>query len=1098
MTRRLGLLSGAIVTALIALAYPGAAQACSQDDTAYFDGFLDDSCMTSLSSTTLDTFGGLRLTTNGTPLSTIWDAAAEFDGGITWESISFGPVGTRTLATDTTGGTGPEAKLVLPPTLLPLTRDTNPALGPTGSSMLDNDNTDDPAVVKAGPTYMMWYSGTAEDGSGPAIFLATSTDGEVWTRANGGNPVLEGTPGAFDEHGVFGADVVYDPANGTAPFTIWYSGRGEIFGAIGYATSTDGLNWTKHDDGATAEPTDPVLGHGLAGSPDSFAAADPAVLFDGETWRMWYTGDDSNKKRIAYATSPDGIEWTKGGKVISPEDPGANANYQFGAFAPTVWKTETGFAMLLAGRKNLGTATEPEFQTRVMNASSDDGLEWTAPSPTLNPQSSRFDASNLNSPDILEDAGDNVPFKLYYSGNALDANGNAHSRIGYATSADGSSFTRFDGPNGCLKCVLDIGASETAFDARSASGLSVAGAPSANPKLVGFYSGTRGSDFKPRLGEATSPDGSAWTKVSVSAPDGGAVFPLGNGAAFDNDGQLHPDVLYETNGGGGNDDYFLYFTGLDDTTGSIGLSSAQEDAGTKQPDNGDWSSRSQVLAPDGSGFDADGVSHPSLIKDTDYVLYYTGTDSGGDTAIGRAVSTAANGPDGPFVAGASAVLSGSGSCDPDGLRDPVVIRAGAGDYRMLYTGLEELEGRTIERACYATSANGTAWTRQGVVLNPSQVPYAADEVGVRPTDMLIDGSTLRAYSSGVDRTGRTRGVHATTAYPTPVSPTSGIPNGWASYQLGDHTTSVRDFRSITRAASGSEVSLWMSFEQPYSSGGTGNQFWSDYFPVTADAASEDLNFLLSVSGVRWQARLSGPSGNPELDTVEIEHAPVQFTPSGSATTDEIAAPEGQSVSKWDELTASADLFSPTGGGTASGTVQVLNGAGSSVLTSQPLSTGGDTLIDLRGIDAASNPTLRARFLLTSDSPYSATPLVRSLKILYEIGAPQQPPPPPAVRCQGRVATIVGTSGADVLAGTKRADVIAALGGGDRVRAGGRGDRVCGGAGRDRLSGGAGNDRLAGQGGSDSLIGGAGLRDLCDGGAGRDRAAVSCERKRKIP
>lgn len=47
------------------------AQACSVDDTAYFDGFLDSVCLAApLQNTTIDTFGGLRLTTNGAPTTT--------------------------------------------------------------------------------------------------------------------------------------------------------------------------------------------------------------------------------------------------------------------------------------------------------------------------------------------------------------------------------------------------------------------------------------------------------------------------------------------------------------------------------------------------------------------------------------------------------------------------------------------------------------------------------------------------------------------------------------------------------------------------------------------------------------------------------------------------------------------------------------------------------------------------------------------------------------------------------------------------------------------------------------------------------------------
>ena len=73
------------------------------------------------------------------------------------------------------------------------------------------------------------------------------------------------------------------------------------------------------------------------------------------------------------------------------------------------------------------------------------------------------------------------------------------------------------------------------------------------------------------------------------------------------------------------------------------------------------------------------------------------------------------------------------------MKDPVVVKAGSGDYRMLYTGVETLEGKLIERVGYATSADGITWTKRGVVLDPSLNAYAADETGIEPTGMLIDG-----------------------------------------------------------------------------------------------------------------------------------------------------------------------------------------------------------------------------------------------------------------------------------------------------------------------------------------------------------------------
>ena len=91
------------------------------------------------------------------------------------------------------------------------------------------------------------------------------------------------------------------------------------------------------------------------------------------------------------------------------------------------------------------------------------------------------------------------------------------------------------------------------------------------------------------------------------------------------------------------------------------------------------------------------------------------------------------------------------------------------------------------------------------------------------------------------------------------------------------------------------------------------------------------------------------------------------------------------------------------------------------------------------------------------------------------------------RCAGRVATIVGGDGRDVLRGTRSADVIVGLGGNDVVRAASGDDVMCGGRGRDRLYGGRGRDRLLGQSGRDTLAGGRG-RDVLAGGPNRDSCA----------
>lgn len=91
-------------------------------------------------------------------------------------------------------------------------------------------------------------------------------------------------------------------------------------------------------------------------------------------------------------------------------------------------------------------------------------------------------------------------------------------------------------------------------------------------------------------------------------------------------------------------------------------------------------------------------------------------------------------------------------------------------------------------------------------------------------------------------------------------------------------------------------------------------------------------------------------------------------------------------------------------------------------------------------------------------------------------------------CQGRTATLVGTSGDDEITGTPGPDVVVLLGGDDTFDdlLGGN-DVVCGGPGDDVLRGGAGDDILVGQAGADELAGEDGA-DRLGGGSGRDRLA----------
>jgi hypothetical protein len=181
--------------------------------------------------------------------------------------------------------------------------------------------------------------------------------------------------------------------------------------------------------------------------------------------------------------------------------------------------------------------------------------------------------------------------------------------------------------------------------------------------------------------------------------------------------------------------------------------------------------------------------------------------------------------------------------------------------------------------------------------------------------------------------------------------------------------------------------LWMSFLQPYSA--NGDEFWSDYFPVTVANPTEALNFLLTVHGVRWQARLSAPADAPVLDKVELTHAPVSFSTTGSATTTTIGPTSGRIVNAWRTLTATMNMFAPGGGGSGSATVRVLDASTGQQVATAPLASGTTTL-DLAGVPAAAHQALTAAFDLRSNEG-TATPRISSLTVTYDSAVAPLPP-----------------------------------------------------------------------------------------------------------
>jgi len=161
------------------------------------------------------------------------------------------------------------------------------------------------SVLKIGNEYKMWYLSTAQyTGPGSETFrikYATSNDGTNWTRQG---YVLRRRDGVgWESEGVLSPTVLY--VNGE--YKMWYGTRDSVgVGKIGYASSTDGINWNRL--------LNPVLQTSLSWEGTSVGA--PSVYFDGQNYHIYYHAGPIVPYYIGHATSTDGINWTKDANYV--------------------------------------------------------------------------------------------------------------------------------------------------------------------------------------------------------------------------------------------------------------------------------------------------------------------------------------------------------------------------------------------------------------------------------------------------------------------------------------------------------------------------------------------------------------------------------------------------------------------------------------------------------------------------------------------------------------------------------------------------------------------------------------------------------------
>lgn len=260
-----------------------------------------------------------------------------------------------------------------------------------------------PTVLSDTTELKLWYDGRNVLGT-QQVGLATSTDGISWTKYLS-NPVLTGTVGQWDEHGERAAFVLKEGG----VYKMWYEGSDGDVRQLGYATSGDGVNWTKH-------PGNPVLAAGPE-SYDRLTAGHGSVINDRGVYKLWYHAVGDSGPLIAYATSSDGISWVKQGPVLIPE-PGQWD--EFALWGPSVLVADGLYWMWYTGAGQSPPA--------IGVVTSTNGITWTRF--LTGPVISKSD-SFLADPNVITSSG---KLRMWFYDHLLG-------QINYAESNDGISWT---------------------------------------------------------------------------------------------------------------------------------------------------------------------------------------------------------------------------------------------------------------------------------------------------------------------------------------------------------------------------------------------------------------------------------------------------------------------------------------------------------------------------------------------------------------------------------------------------------------------------------------------------------------------------------
>jgi predicted GH43/DUF377 family glycosyl hydrolase len=214
------------------------------------------------------------------------------------------------------------------------------------------------SVMFNGSSFDMWYSGLSSNSTATGwigIGFASSNDGLLWTRHDS-TVLTPGPPGSWDSNEVYKPSVIW---NGSL-YLMYYTGTsaGPSPASIGLAFSSDMIHWQKYQGNPILTP-----GPGLY---DNYSVRFASVVYTPPLYQMWYVGrmPVNHSYSIGYATSTDGVRWVKysGNPALSNHNlPPMNS---LGPRNPSVVRFGSGYLMAFF------------YGGNITYAVSSDGLTW--------------------------------------------------------------------------------------------------------------------------------------------------------------------------------------------------------------------------------------------------------------------------------------------------------------------------------------------------------------------------------------------------------------------------------------------------------------------------------------------------------------------------------------------------------------------------------------------------------------------------------------------------------------------------------------------------------------------------------------------------